>query len=76
MKVRNNGPVRVCGEDTSVGVAKFVGALAGITAGALLGKVVAGRERWTEAAMPRRVSVRPWGGHSGVGVGVSVRVAM
>ena len=72
----DGGDLVVCGEGTSDGVAKFVGTLAGIAGGALLGKVIGGRERWTEAAMPRRVSVRPWGGRRGVGVGVSVRVAM
>jgi hypothetical protein len=72
----DNGQVRVCGEGTSDGVAKLVGALAGAAGGALLGKLLAGQERWTEAAMPRRVSVRPRGGRRGVGVGVFVRVAM
>jgi hypothetical protein len=72
----DGGDLVVCGEGTSDGVAKFVGTLAGIAGGALLGKVIGGRERWTEAAMPRRVSIRPWGGHRGAGVGVSVRLAM
>jgi hypothetical protein len=72
----DGGDLVVCGEGTSDGVAKFVGTLAGIAGGALLGKVIGGRERWTDAAMPRRVSVRPWGGRNGVGVGVAVRLAM
>jgi hypothetical protein len=72
----DGGGLVVCGEGTSDGVAKFVGTLAGIAGGALLGKVIGGRERWTEAAMPRRVSIRPWGGRRGVEVGVSVRLAM
>lgn len=72
----DGGDLVVCGEGTSDGVAKFVGTLAGIAGGALLGKVIGGRERWTDAAMPRRVSVRPWGGRSGVGVGFAVRLAM
>ena len=72
----DGGGLVVCGEGTSDGVAKFVGTLAGIAGGALLGKVIGGRERWTEAAMPRRVSIRPWGGRRGGEVGVSVRLAM
>ncbi len=72
----DNGQVRVCGEGTSDGVATFVGALAGAAGGALLGKVIGGRERWSEAALPRRVSVRPWRGRKGVGVGVAFRFAM
>jgi hypothetical protein len=72
----DGGDLVVCGEGTSDGVAKFVGTLAGIAGGALLGKVIGGRERWSEAATPRRVSVRPWGGRRGVGIGVAFRVAM
>jgi hypothetical protein len=72
----DGGDLVVCGEGRSDGIAKFVGTLAGIAGGALLGKVIGGRERWSEAAFPRRVSVRPWGGRSGVGIGVAFRVAM
>jgi hypothetical protein len=72
----DGGDLVVCGEGTSDGVAKFVGTLAGIAGGALIGRAIWGRERWTEAAMPHRVSVRPWGGRSGVGVGISFSVAM
>jgi hypothetical protein len=72
----NGGDLVVCGEGTADGVAKFVGALAGTAGGLLLGKVIGGRERWSEAATPRRVSVRPWGGRSGAGIGVALRVAM
>jgi hypothetical protein len=72
----DGGDLVVCGEGTSDGIAKFVGTLAGIAGGALLGKVIGGRERWSEAATPRRMSVRPWGGPSGMRIGVVFRVAM
>ncbi len=72
----DGGDLVVCGEGTADGVAKFVGALAGTVGGLLLGKVIGGRERWSEAATPRRMGVRPWGGRSGVGIGVAFRLAM
>ncbi|HEU6451843.1 MAG TPA: hypothetical protein VFT57_10510 [Gemmatimonadaceae bacterium] len=72
----DGGDLVVCGEGTSDGIAKFVGTIAGIAGGALLGKVIGGRERWSEAATPRRMSVRPWRGRSGAGIGVVFRVAM
>lgn len=72
-----SGSVRVCEEGGSDGI--FLGTvaiLAGAAAGAGLGKLIAGRERWSETATPRRMSVRPWGGRTGVGIGVAFRVAM
>ena len=72
----DNGQVRVCGGSTSDGVVAVLAAFVGAAAGAGLGKLVAGRERWAEAAMPRRVNVRPWRGRRGVGVGVAVRLAL
>ena len=70
VECRDSGQVRVCEESWSDGVVKLVSAAAGAAAGAGLGKLVAGRERWTEAARPRRFNVRPWGGRRSVGVGV------
>ena len=72
----DGGDLVVCGEGTADGIAKFVGTLAGIAGGALLGKVIGGRERWSEAATPRRMSVRPWGSRRRIGIGVAFRVAM
>jgi hypothetical protein len=72
-----SGGIRECEEGGSDGVVLgTVGILVGAAAGAGLGKLVAGRERWTETVFPRRVIVRPWGGRSGMGIGVAFRVAL
>jgi hypothetical protein len=75
VECHDSGHVRVCEESWSDGTVELLSAVVGAAAGAGLGKLVAGRERWAEAAMPRRVNVRPWGGRRGVGVGVAVRLA-
>lgn len=72
-----SGGIRVCEEGGSDGIVLgTIGIAVGAAAGAGLGKLIAGRERWTETTMQSRVSVRPWGGRSGVGVGIAVRLAM
>src|SRR5690606_13500048 len=72
-----SGMVRVCEEGGSDGIlVGTLGILVGAAAGAGLGKLIAGRERWSETATPRRMSIRPWGGRTGVGIGVALRVAM
>ncbi|MEJ7810690.1 MAG: hypothetical protein WKG32_09815 [Gemmatimonadaceae bacterium] len=57
----SGGQLVICTETTGSAVAKLFLAGAGGAIGGVLGKMVAGRERWAQVAIPRRVSVWPHG---------------